>query len=329
MENTEAKRIPPAPLYRDPIYDGAADPTVIYNPNDGNWYMLYTQRRASAKAPDVSFACGSDIGVAVSEDNGLYWYYLGALDLNIEWGHHTFWAPEVIYHDGIFHMYVSRIRGVNTKWRGRSYISHYTSKDLFNWTYVSDLNLESGAVIDACIYPLPKGGFRMWYRNSSGGDAFTWAADSDDLYNWKVKGPVIHGLTYHEGQNVFKLSGYYFLIADMGRGLYVFRSDDLENWTKQENIMAQVGRRIEDGTCGQHADVVSCGDNAYIFYFTHPERTGDFSVSQNEMSHIDIPYRLRRSSIQVAKLHVKDGLLCCDRDADFEINLYQSERDVK
>ena len=36
MKNTKFKT-PPAPLYRDPIYDGAADPTVIYNPLDKNW----------------------------------------------------------------------------------------------------------------------------------------------------------------------------------------------------------------------------------------------------------------------------------------------------
>ena len=321
MDKSTEKRIPPAPLFRDPIYDGAADPMVIHNPKDNHWYMLYTQRRASAKAPDVAFCYGSQIGVAVSEDNGHYWYYLGALDLNIEWGMHTFWAPEVVYHDGIFHMYVTRIRGVNTKWRGRSYISHYTSEDLLNWTYVSDLDLDSGTVIDACIYPLPDGTFRMWYRNGDG-QAYTWAADSPDLYNWTVKGPVIYGLEYHEGQNVFKLGGYYFMIADMGRGQYVFRSSDLETWTKQDkNIMAHIGNRIEDSAVGQHADVVSCGDEAYIFYFTHPERTGDFKDHRNELTHIDLPYNLRRSSIQVAKLHVQDGKLCCDRNAEFEINL--------
>ena len=56
MKNTNP---PPAPLYRDPIYDGVADPTVIYNQVNRQWYMLYTQRRANASSSDVSFCGGS------------------------------------------------------------------------------------------------------------------------------------------------------------------------------------------------------------------------------------------------------------------------------
>ena len=314
-------KTPPAPLYRDPIYDGAADPTVIYNPVDQQWYMLYTQRRANASCSDVSFCGGSQIGLAVAEDGGNYWCYLGALDLNIEWGVHTFWAPEIIYHDGLFHMYVTRIRGVNTRWRGKSYISHYTSKDIFHWEYVANLDLKSDKVIDSCVYQLPNGTFRMWYRNSID-DSYTWVADSPDLYTWTVNGPVIHGLLYHEGQNVFKLAGHYFLIADMGQGMYVFRSDDLEHWVLQEErILGGVSRRIEDGSVGKHADVVCCDEDAYIFYFTHPERTGDFDIAYNELTHLDLPYHLRRSSVQVAKLMVKDGKLSCNRDAPFILDL--------
>ena len=37
----------PAPLYRDPIYDGSADPMVIRRESDGLFYMFYTQRRAN------------------------------------------------------------------------------------------------------------------------------------------------------------------------------------------------------------------------------------------------------------------------------------------
>jgi hypothetical protein len=35
------------PLFRDPVYDGAADPTVIYNRVEKKWFMFYTNRRAS------------------------------------------------------------------------------------------------------------------------------------------------------------------------------------------------------------------------------------------------------------------------------------------
>lgn len=30
-------RIPEAPLFRDPIFDGAADPTVIWNEQERQW----------------------------------------------------------------------------------------------------------------------------------------------------------------------------------------------------------------------------------------------------------------------------------------------------
>lgn len=38
-----------APLYRDPITDGAADPVLIWNRQEKTWWMLYTQRRANQR----------------------------------------------------------------------------------------------------------------------------------------------------------------------------------------------------------------------------------------------------------------------------------------
>ena len=102
-----------APLYRDPIYDGAADPMVIRKESDGKFYMFYTQRRANQQVENVSFCYGTKIGVAESED-GANWHYRGALDLDFEFGHNTFWAPEIIFNpeENLYHMYVSYITGV-------------------------------------------------------------------------------------------------------------------------------------------------------------------------------------------------------------------------
>jgi len=36
------------PLFRDPVFDGAADPVVIWNPSVQRWWMFYTNRRANA-----------------------------------------------------------------------------------------------------------------------------------------------------------------------------------------------------------------------------------------------------------------------------------------
>jgi hypothetical protein len=37
-----------APLFRDPVHDGAADPTLVWNRQEQCWWMLYTNRRADA-----------------------------------------------------------------------------------------------------------------------------------------------------------------------------------------------------------------------------------------------------------------------------------------
>lgn len=40
--------LPPAPLYRAPVFDGAADPSLIWNDKKCSWWIFYTNRRANA-----------------------------------------------------------------------------------------------------------------------------------------------------------------------------------------------------------------------------------------------------------------------------------------
>ncbi|MCK7531938.1 MAG: hypothetical protein MZV63_13415 [Marinilabiliales bacterium] len=72
-------RTPPAPLYRDPVFDGAADPSLVWNDKERAWWVFYTNRRANA--PDaqdgVRWCHGTDIGIASSTDGGLTWTYRG------------------------------------------------------------------------------------------------------------------------------------------------------------------------------------------------------------------------------------------------------------
>lgn len=56
-----------------------------------------------------------------------------------------------------------------------------------------------------------------------------------------------------------------------------------------------------------------------VFYFTHPGRVNGHHEDSNS-------YELRRSSIQVAKLEVVDGVLICDRDKEFELKLGADDR---
>ena len=37
----------PAPLFRDPVFDGAADPSMIWDNINHQWLIFYTQRRAT------------------------------------------------------------------------------------------------------------------------------------------------------------------------------------------------------------------------------------------------------------------------------------------
>ena len=306
------------PLFRDPIYDGATDPMVIYNVHEDNWYMFYTQRRVNFPSRGVSGVYGTKIGVAVSDDGGNYWYYRGALDLEFEFGQNTFWAPEIIYHNGVYHMYVSYIRGIHHVWEGDRSILHYASVDLINWEIQAPIDLDSDRVIDACVFRLESGEFRMWFKDETR-DSHTVYADSSDLYHWQVKGKAIDDCS-HEGPNVFKLKDKYYMIVDCWDGQGVYSSTDLLNWKRQkDNILKTPGKGAMDGTKGLHADVVVSGDKAYIFYFTHPNRKADYMDLDNE---IDSPVKYCVTAIQVAELEVNEkGEIICDRDKELSLDL--------
>ena len=55
-----------APLFKDPIHNGAADPVVIYNEETGTHYMFYTARRADVEEEGVMWVHGTDIGIALN-----------------------------------------------------------------------------------------------------------------------------------------------------------------------------------------------------------------------------------------------------------------------
>ena len=291
----------PAPLFRDPIFDGPADPMVIRKESDGMFYMFYTQRRANQQVERVSYCYGTDIGVAESPD-GVNWHYRGALDLDFEFGRNTYWAPEIVYNpdDKLYHMYVSYIVGVYTYWGGKAAIEHYTSPDLFYWKHIGSLEFGSSRIIDPCCFRLPSGKWRMWYKDEKQ-NAATCYADSDDLYKWEYKGLATSDQG-QEGPNVFEFEGKYWLIADVWTGQAVYSSDDCEHFVRQEtNILSEDGTRKDDNFRGAHADVFVTGGRAFIVYFTHP----------------DLNYR-PRSTIQMAELKVIDGVLTCDRNAEVD-----------
>ncbi|WP_207762557.1 family 43 glycosylhydrolase [Niveispirillum lacus] len=302
----------PKPLYRDPVFDGAADASLVYDPAGQQWVMFYTNRRATlADAQGVEWVHGTRIGRAVSKDGGKSWTYDGTADIRYGSGEGiTYWAPNVEYIGGQWHMFLTIVPGVFKDWNASREIVHLTSRDLKVWDFAGKVDLGSDRVIDAAVHPLPGGGWRLWYKDERDGSS-THYADSQDLKTWTHGGVAVK--TRGEGPQIIEWQGWYWLILDAWDGLGVYRSKDLTTWEHQPyNLLKQPGRALTDRAKGGHADVVVSGDRAFLFYFVQqggePEAASD-------------PTWQRRSVIQVAELGFKDGWLTADREQPVDVRL--------
>jgi len=299
------KGIVSKPLYDDPVYHGAADPVIIYNKAKKKWWMLYTNRRASIEDSTVQWVHGTRIGIAESND-GSNWKYIDTCNINYgpDEGY-THWAPDVIEHKGLYHMYLTYVPGTFKDWNHPRVIVHLTSSDLKNWKYESTLKLVNEKVIDASVYKINDTLWRMWYNNEKDGKSIYYA-DSKDLYNWVDKGKAI--ATRGEGPKVFYWQQQYFMIVDAWKGMEVFSSNDLLNWKKQTNrILENSGKGKDDQASGGHCDVVVNDGKAYVFYFTHPGRSKANPAPRGSFDD-------KRSVIQLAELKYLNGEIICDRD---------------
>ena len=302
----------PKPLFEDPVYNGAADPVIIWNKNEKKWFMFYTNRRANAKGTDgVTWVHGTRIGIAESTD-GANWKYRDTA--NIQYrpvAAYTHWAPDVFEDKGTYHMFLTYVPGIFGDWAHPRDIIHLKSHDLLNWSYVSTLKLASDRVIDATVFQLPDRNWRIWYNNERDSKSIYYA-DSKDLEHWELKGKAV-GDQGGEGPKVFKWKNKYWMLVDNWKGMSFYHSDNLSSWTKQSNrILEFAGKGKDDQAIGGHADVIVSGDRAYIYYFTHPERlTKPFKDSPGT----------RRSLIQVAELHYNNGEITVNRDQPVFIQL--------
>jgi beta-xylosidase len=309
------------PLYRDPVFDGAADPVVVWNPHQQSWWMFYTNRRANVPGlSGVAWVHGTRIGIAESTDGGATWRRVGDAELDLPervgGKDPTHWAPEVITGpDGTHHMFLTVVPGIFENWQHPRDLVHLTSPDLRKWTYVSTLKLSADRVIDAGVSPLPGGGWRLWYNNERDGKSIYYA-DSRDLKTWTDRGKVTSIHARGEGPYVFTWRGRNWMLVDTWRGLAVYRSLDLQTWAQQPSpLLDQPGKGTDDGVNGGHASVVVNDGRAFCFYFTHPGRAGTIAPQDKDS------LNLRRSSIQVVELFEKDGWLTCDRDAPTHLAL--------
>lgn len=305
------------PLYRDPVYDGAADPTIVWNPLVKQWWMYYTDRRANVPGlSGVTWVHGTPIGIAESADGGAHWRFvrMARFDLPAEYGgtNVTCWAPDLTRApDGTWQMFLTVVPGIFENWNHPRYIVQLTSTDMVHWNHPRKLSLASDRVIDPSIEHMPDGTWRLYYNDERAGKSIKYA-ESPDLANWTDKGLAFK--SRGEGPKGFRWHGKFWVIIDEWKGLGVFRSDDASHWEKQpDNLVAGAGKGPDDGVMGGHPDVVVSGDRAFLFYFTHPGRRGPDAHKDG--------YEQRRSSIQVVELHEKDGWLTCDRDQPTHILL--------
>ena len=291
----------PRIIFRDPVFDGAADPTVVRRESDGKLFMFYTQRRATMECPSdsVEWCHGTKIGVAVCDvnpfDGECYnpsvacgdsspctgepsgnikgWRYAGTADLPFVEGADTYWAPEIVFDGENYRMFVTYINGVFSEWAGGAEIRQFVSPDLVNWTPLGAVPADSERVIDPCLFPLPSGGWRMWYKDEKR-SSHTYYIDTFDFREWRPGGEATSD-TDQEGPNVFALGGYFWLVADVWDGLAVYRGGDLSRFERQEgNILPSVA---------SHADVFVEDGRARLVYFTYPEGDRRSAVCVSEL----------------------------------------------
>jgi len=314
--------IAPKPVFRDPVYDGAADPVVIWNPLVKKWWMYYTNRRATmTELPGVSWVFGTPIGIVESED-GANWKYVGVAnfpDLPAECGGKdaTLWAPDIVKgDDGKWHMYLSIVPGVATKWGLPGFIAHLTSIDMRNWKYEKRLSQLGTRVIDSDLLQMPDGMWRMYYKDQTKYSHIN-LTESKDLYNWSEPKEAlkING----EGPIAFQWKGYYWLIIDTWNGQTVHRSVDGNNWIVQPGgplLPDDEGTGKDDVPNGLHANVVISNDHVYMYYFTHPGRIGDDKKKDT--------FEQRRTSIQVVELELNDaGWITANRNKPTHVQMLQ------
>jgi len=308
----QAAPLAPVPLYRDPVHDGAADPSIVYDPARGEWVMFYTNRRADLQLgdpEDVSWVHGTAIGVARSED-GATWTYQGTAAVPAACTGPTLWAPEVQRFEGLWHIWVTVVPGIFADWNAPRFLVHLTSRDLETWECGERLELGSDRIIDASVLALPQGGYRLWFNDERAGKAIKYA-DSPDLEQWTVRGTAVS--TPGEGPKAFRWRDRWWLISDAWKGLLVQSSADGEHWTAQPgHLLGEPGTRLTDRAKAQHPDVVVAGDRAYLVYFVH--QSGEPEAGRN-------PTWGRRSVLQVAELKEEDGRISVDRTAPVGVRL--------
>jgi hypothetical protein len=300
----------PAPLFRDPVFDGAADPSLVWHGLEKAWYIFYTQRRANQELPGVAWAFGTRIGIARSTDRGRTWTYVGTAEgMSRGMKEETFWAPHVFEDNGTFHMFVTFIPLIAERFGGGTpQILHYTSRNLVQWEFSDEVDVGSDKIIDPGLVKLRDGRWLMVFRDDRQ-KSMTAKVTSTDLKNW-TRIEDLTGQGRHEAPVVLFWKDKFWLFIDEWKGIAVYQSDDGIQYARNNLILDRPGNRPDDGYFGSHPGVALAGDRAFIFYHCHAGKTIGTEVPPKDQNRPEY----KRSSLQVAELELRDGKIVCERD---------------
>lgn len=325
----------PAPLFVDPNYHGSCDPEIIKNTTDGYYYIYYTARRSLLQNNFVR----TPIGVIRSK-NLTDWEFMGYCQFDGIGGQKdadaTFWAPAIVSHKGMLHMFVTWKPDTCTTagpWGGPSYIVHYAASEtdpLNGWQKMSALHGDSLNALDATAY-IKNDSCYLWFKGKETGakknELFQMV--STDFNHWEQKGfsqsdvfnASATGSNFEEAPYLFYWKNRYWLITDPHNGLFAYSSDDAENWKFQGTIMLEGSSRPMDGSMARHCSVVVIGDRAFIVYHVEPWRRYDLEKLKGpeRVPIFKQPVENRRSVLQMAELEFENDKLICNREKAIEI----------
>jgi len=267
------------------VLEEAADCTVVWNSQAKRWAMLFTDLRAQP----------ARLALAESADGGATWQRIGpaALDLPPEFRAASAAGPEAIAGaDGQHHLFLSLERTGSENAPRKRIIAHLASADLRSWTFVSTLNLAGDQVGAPSVSAMPGGGWRLWYGDE--GDGSIRFADSRDLKTWTDRGKVASVAAGRAAPCVFTWRGRHWMIVDGADGPAVYRSLNLDDWSRQPAPLFAESSRAAEARGHQSAVVVS-RERAVCFFADTAGLAG--------------------SSIHAVELREKDGSLTGDRAA--------------
>jgi hypothetical protein len=301
------------PFFRDPVYDGAADPEIVWNRHAREWWIFYTGRRAKMEGGMTYAGCA--IGVAASRD-WKNWRHLGYCKFDGMGGvadsQDTFWAPGIVFDGEKYHMFVVFKKGRPIPWNGEPSIVHYVApaNNLLNgWEKVAVVETPKRC-IDAGLCKVGEE-WHMWLKHGGKVHLMT----SADLYSWIDRGKVTGTVNEQrgiEGPYVFFWKERYWMLTDPHNGIQVYVSKDADQWEKAGTVLEGPGERPLDLTRGRHPSAAVVGDRVFVFYHVEPYRP--YPPLHRNLPAGQKSIKQKLSVLQAAELTYENGKLSCNRN---------------